>query len=136
MGSPQPRAPAHLTPAMWELVISVDPSLDTEPDPASPCPKDLAPVVVRVDRPELLVGRHDDRRDVHPDLPVVDPGASRRHAKFVVQVDGTVALVDLASTNGTHLNGVEVAAGSRTTLKADDAITLGRWTRIVLRGCP
>jgi pSer/pThr/pTyr-binding forkhead associated (FHA) protein len=112
------------------LVVQVDRSLDVDPDPTQPCPTGMADLEVPFDRPELLVGRRDDLRDVHPDIPVTDPGMSRRHAKFVRAVDGSLALVDLASTNGSKLNGVEVAAGSRSALHAGDEVTLGRWTRI------
>jgi hypothetical protein len=128
---PAPAMPASA--ARFELEITVDPSLDTEPDPESPCPIGVPAVTVPIDRAELLVGRRDDRRDIHPDLPVQDPGASRRHAKFVVLADGALALHDLASTNGTKLNGVEVASGSRTPLAAGDVVTVGRWTRILVR---
>lgn len=121
--------------ASWELVVRVDPSLDTEPDPTSPCPSGVAELVITLDR-ELLVGRRDDLRDIRPELPVSDPGASRRHAKFVLGADGLPALQDLASTNGTKLNGADTAPGSRTPLKDGDSVTLGRWTRITLRARP
>ncbi len=104
--------------------------LDIDPDPSQPCPTGVAEVRVPFDRPELLVGRRDDLRDVHPDIPLVDPGTSRRHAKFVRGSDGSLALVDLASTNGSKLNGVDVPAGSRSILHPGDEVTLGRWTRI------
>lgn len=113
--------------------MQIDPVLDTEPDPGTPCPTDAPEHVVALDR-EMLVGRRDDRRDIRPDLPLNDPGASRRHAKFVLNADGTPALQDLASMNGTQINGVETTSGSRTTLKDGDAVTLGRWTRIRVRG--
>ena len=119
--------------AAWEITIAVDPALDVEPDADAPCPKDAPTATVAVDRAELLIGRHDDRRDIHPELPVHDPGASRRHAKLLLLPEGTVALQDLASTNGTKVNGKEVPSGSRVTLAAGDEITLGRWTRIRLR---
>jgi len=138
--SPPPAAsPAVAAPPVavqFELVVTVDPTLDTEPDPESPCPKDVPAIVVPIDKPELLLGRRDDRRDIHPDLPIQDPGTSRRHAKLLREADGSIALLDLASTNGTKLNGVEVASGSRTALKAGDEVTLGRWTRISLRSRP
>ncbi len=120
----------------FELVVSIDPALDTEPDPESPCPKDVPAVVVPVDRAELLVGRRDERRDIHPELPVQDPGTSRRHAKFVLAADGTLVLLDLASTNGTKVNGLEVPSGSRTPLVAGDEVCVGRWTRILVRARP
>jgi hypothetical protein len=116
--------------APYVLVVQVDPTLDDDPDPAQPCPKGVADVEVPVDRPELLVGRRDDTRDIHPEIPLTDPGTSRRHAKFVRALDGSLAFVDLASTNGSKLNGVAVAAGSRSALHVGDEVTIGRWTRI------
>ncbi len=130
---PPPRAPAPAPPAVgveYLLVVQVDPTLDVDPDAGQPCPKGAPDVVVPFDRAELLIGRKDDLRDVHPEIPLADPGTSRRHAKVVRSADGSLALVDLASTNGSKLNGVEVAAGSRSPLHAGDEITVGRWTRI------
>lgn len=121
-------------PRSWELVISVDPALDTDPDPAHPCPRGAPDVVRAVDRADLLVGRQDDTRDIHPEIALADPGASRRHAKFVLEPDGSVALQDLASTNGTQVNGQDVPPGTRRRLLDGDRVTLGRWTRITLRG--
>jgi hypothetical protein len=136
VGTRPKEAPAQAKPApvktLWEIAVAVDASLDTEPDPDAPCPKDV-PVATVPLQGEMLVGRHDDRRDIHPELPVHDPGASRRHAKLVVSPDGSVALLDLASTNGTKINGKDVASGARVALSAGDEITLGRWTRITLR---
>jgi len=129
-------APAAASPRAWELVVSIDAALDTDPDPAHPCPHDAADVVIAVDKPDLLVGRHDETRAIHPEISLHDPGASRRHARFVLEADGGVALQDLASTNGTQLNGEDVAPGTRRTLREGDAVTLGRWTRITLRGRP
>jgi pSer/pThr/pTyr-binding forkhead associated (FHA) protein len=114
--------------------VQVDPTLDVEPDPGTPPPEGLGDVRVPVTRPELLVGRKDDVRDVHPDIALADPGSSRRHAKFVAMPDGSLVLHDLASTNGTKLNGVDVVAGSRTALHIGDEVTLGRWTRIKVEG--
>jgi hypothetical protein len=143
-GSASPPAPAAAQPhagpfaavARWQLEIHVDPALDVEPDPASPCPHGVPATALAVGQPELLVGRRDDRRDIKPDVPLNDPGASRRHAKFVLAPDGLLALQDLASTNGTKLNGVEVEPGSRRPLRLGDEVTLGRWTRIVVRSAP
>lgn len=126
-------APATNLAARWELVLTVDPALDTEPDPDSPCPRGVAERIISFDRAELLVGRQDDQRDIHPEIALADPGSSRRHAKFVHLKGGTVALQDLASTNGSKLNAAEVSPGSRHVLKDGDQITLGRWTRITLR---
>ncbi len=120
----------------WDIVVAIDPSLDTEPDPESPCPTGAPDALVPVDREELLIGRRDDRRDIKPEIPLSDPGASRRHAKIVRNADGTLALLDLASTNGTRLNGEDMPAGGRKALRPGDAITLGRWTRLTVRARP
>ena len=117
----------------WELVVTVDPSLDTEPDPQTPCPTGSPEQVFAVDVAEMLVGRRDDRRDIRPEIPLGDPGTSRRHAKFVRNHDGSVSVQDLASMNGTRWNGVDMVAGSRQVLAEGDHVTLGRWTRIRLR---
>ena len=127
-----PRRIAAPEPA-WELVITVDSSLDTDPDPAHPCPVGVPPRIVAIDRPEMLVGRDDEPRDIHPEIPLCDPGASRRHAKVLRDPDGGLALQDLASTNGSQINGRDVPAGTRPRLFEGDAVTLGRWTRLTLR---
>jgi hypothetical protein len=119
----------------WELVLTIDASLDDEPDPSVPPPADperIFPVEIA----EMLVGRRDDKQNIRPAVPLNDPGASRRHAKFLLNADGTVSLHDLASMNGTKLNGVDVVSGSLRALKAGDEVTLGRWSRIKLRGKP
>jgi pSer/pThr/pTyr-binding forkhead associated (FHA) protein len=116
------------------LVITVDATLDTDPDPETPCPKDRPAITQPVDKPDMLVGRHDETRAIHPEISLHDPGASRRHARFVIEPDGGIALQDLASTNGTQVNGADVPPGTRRRLKEGDAVTLGRWTRITVRG--
>ena len=42
-------------------------------------------------------------------------------------------LLDVGSTNGTRLNGVDVLPGVRTPLRDGDEITVGCWTRITIR---
>jgi hypothetical protein len=126
-------SPPHVK-RTWSLVLTVDPTLDVDPDPKAPCPIGTAPQVFAVADFDMLVGRHDEKRDIHPELSVRDPGASRRHAKFVTLEDGALALQDLASMNGTKINGADVVPGSRRTLVDGDEVTLGRWTRIRVRG--
>jgi hypothetical protein len=118
----------------WELVIAVDPTLDTDPDPDHPCPAGAPDILLAVDKPDMLVGRHDETRAIHPEVSLHDPGASRRHAKFVLDPDGGISLQDLASTNGTQVNGQDVPPGTKRRLHPGDAVTLGRWTRITVRG--
>ncbi len=118
----------------WEARLQVDPSLNTDPDPDLPCPVGEPERVFPLDFADNLIGRRSERRGIFPELNVNDPCASHRHAKLTRQADGSFALLDLGSTNGTLLNGVEVTPNVLQPLKDGDQITLGCWTRIILHG--
>jgi hypothetical protein len=78
-----------------------------------------APLLLALDRSEsdrLLVGRHP-----RCDVVLADPSVSRRHAQITLR-DGVWVIQDLASTNGTSVNGAWVG---RTALHAGDIVTLG-----------
>ena len=117
----------------WEVSVVVDPTLYTEPDPAVPCPVNEPELVFPLDFAENLLGRRSDRKDIHPEIPLEDPGVSRRHAKLLKQPDGSLIILDVGSSNGTFLNDVEVKPGVRTPVQPGDQITLGCWTRLTLR---
>ena len=117
----------------WQVTVAVDPSLYADPDPAQPCPTNEPERIFPLDLTENLIGRRSDRRDIHPEVPLTDTGVSHRHAKLLRQADGSLILLELGSTNGTELNGVEVPAGVPTPLADGDQITLGCWTRMTVR---
>lgn len=137
-GAPAPDPP-HPGPAPvagraeWEVMIVLDPSLDADPDPGEPPPPDVGDRVFPIDLPEMLVGRRDDAQHIRPEIPVFDPGVSRRHAHLLRLPEGKLAIVDLASANGTAVNGVGLVAGERKELADGDVVTIGRWTRITVR---
>ena len=54
------------TSARWRLVITVDSSLDTEPDPAQPPPANEPQRSFAVEQDEMLIGRRDDRQQIRP----------------------------------------------------------------------
>lgn len=60
-------------------------------------------------------------RDTSCDLPILDPGVSRRHAEVRVDGDG-VLLQDLSSRNGTWINGQRVA---KSRARVGDLISFG-----------
>ena len=122
-------APAGPT---WEVRVSVDPSLDTDPDPDIPAPTNEPDYFFPLTESETLIGRRDDRQGVRPQIPLRDPGVSRRHAMLRRDADG-VSVMDLDSTNGTMVNNTELPPDSRRLLKNGDEIIVGRWTRITLR---
>ncbi len=129
-----PLASTAVTPTgpMWEVRVSVDPSLDTDPDPDLPVPTDEPDYFFPLTDGETLIGRRDDQQGVHPQIPLRDPGVSRRHAMLRRDADG-ISVMDLDSTNGTMVNNTELPPDSRRLLKNGDEITVGRWTRITLR---
>ncbi len=127
---------AHLTEAVtvsnhekWDVVIAVDPSLDTEPDPDMSVPQDPERRIP-LDKAENLIGRRDVDQSSVPDVRPHDPSVSRRHAKLLLRADGTVAILDLESANGTFVNGEQILAGVPRYLAQGDVVTLGRWTRL------
>ena len=64
----------------------------------------------------MVIGRRDDC-----DLVLDGPKVSRRHAQISCDADG-VLLVDLASVNGTLLNGITVTSER---LSHGDVVTIG-----------
>jgi len=116
--------------ARLQLRIMVDASLDTDPDPASPCPVGQVDRIFHIDLDENTLGRQYEGRGVHPEIVVNDPGISRRHVKFLRRDDGLVTVLELGSANGTHFNGRVLEAGVVTPIQPGDEITLGMWTRI------
>ncbi len=73
-------------------------------------------VLDRTDADRLLIGRHPAC-----DVVVADPSVSRRHAQLTFR-DGVWVVQDLASTNGTAVNGERVG---RAALHSGDLVELG-----------
>jgi FHA domain/WXG100 protein secretion system (Wss), protein YukD len=86
---------------------------------------------------QMQIGRSSSSKAIKPAIdlsgPPPDLAVSHQHAVLVAQPDGTWALVDQGSVNGTFLNGVEVAPGQRASLHDGDQISLGRWTVLTIR---
>jgi hypothetical protein len=85
----------------------------------------------------VLIGRGGaSMGGVVPDIdlsgPPPDVGVSHLHAVLVAEADGSWALVDQGSANGTSLNGVEVTPRQRAPLRDGDRISLGRWTVLTI----
>ena len=59
-----------------------------------------------------------------------DVTVSREHARLTVTADG-LSITDLASTNGTYINGVRHATG---TLSVDDLLMIGKFRLRVSQG--
>jgi pSer/pThr/pTyr-binding forkhead associated (FHA) protein len=85
---------------------------------------------------QMRVGRRSAARDVDPEIdlagPNADPGISRLHAVLIATTNGTWALLDSGSANGTFLNGRQINKGDLVPLKEGDRINLGAWTAITV----
>ena len=65
-------------------------------------------------------------------LPIDDDYASTRHAEFSPGIDGAWFVEDLASTNGTHVNGERIENPTR--LSVGDEVRIGRTVMTVTGG--
>jgi pSer/pThr/pTyr-binding forkhead associated (FHA) protein len=113
----------------WDVVVAVDPSLDTDPEPDLKAPEEPERRIP-LDKAENLIGRRDVGQPSVPDVRPHDSSVSRRHAKLLLHVDGTVTILDLESANGTFVNGEQILAGVPHPLAEGDVVTMGRWTRL------
>jgi hypothetical protein len=88
-----------------------------------------AEILLPRDKKELLIGRDDPVRDIHPDIDLVPyggevNGVSRLHARLVVK-DRQIYLEDLKSTNFTFLNQQRLQPGQLYALNPGDEFRLG-----------
>ena len=145
--APAPDATAQAAiPSGWSVVIEADrafyDSNEAETPSAIPFPDALAPREVPLAGDEVLVGRRSEAKGFFPAIdlstPVADPGVSHRHAALRRQADGSWALIDEMSTNGTWLNGSPkpLEHGVLTALHDGDRINVGSFTRITVRKAP
>lgn len=84
----------------------------------------------------VLVGRADEDDEKHPGLDLAPyggatKGVSRLHAALVYE-DGNLFVEDLGSTNGTRINGLELAANQRYRLRDGDELEFGS-ARVIVR---
>ena len=80
-------------------------------------------------RGDIVIG---SSSDPEPDLDVnvadwrgEEHGVSRRHCRLR-PTNSNLFIIDLESTNGSHLNGIELGEGQARALQDGDLITLGR----------
>jgi FHA domain len=85
---------------------------------------------------QMRIGRRSVSRGLAPEIdltgPPADPGISRLHAVLIAAADGSWAVLDPGSANGTLVNGTEIAVGDQVPLHDGDRINLGAWTAITV----
>ena len=85
---------------------------------------------------QMRIGRRSVSRGLSPEIdltgPPADPGISRLHAVLIAIPDGSWAVLDPGSANGTLVNGSEIRIGDQVPLQDGDRINLGAWTAITV----
>ena len=122
-------------PQRLNIMITVDRAKAADNSIESAIKPDSNDRVFPLDLDENLVGRRSKAKGIYPEIEINDPGVSHRHLKFIKQGDGSFAVLELGSANGTELNGVQLEPGINTRVKAGDELAIGIWTllKIVLR---
>lgn len=136
-------APAASKPATWTAMVASD-RVYFENVVAAGAPDAVAVEFpgytperrFRLAGPEMRIGRRSVSRGLEPEIdltgPPTDPGISRLHAVLFAEPDGSWAILDPGSENGTLVNGREITAGVRLPLHDGDRIHLGAWTVITI----
>lgn len=135
-------ADAGAAPSGWTAVVEADRAFfdSNEADGATSItfPDGAGAREIPLTGDEVWIGRRSEAKGFFPAIdlsaPVTDPGVSHRHAVLRRQADGSWALLDEMSTNGTWLNGGEtpVPHGALTALHDGDRINVGSFTSVTI----
>lgn len=124
----------------WEAVVEAEREYyDSGDDHRVPFPAFYPRRVFVLTESQMLIGRRSESRGIHPEIDLSgapeDPGISRAHATLERMPDGTYAVRDPGSTNGTRLNDEPdpIEPGRPIPLRDGDRVYVGAWTRITVR---
>ncbi len=138
-GGPSPAA----TDPAWEAVAVADRSYFERLDPQGVTfPPHYPERTFALSGVEISIGRRSTARGIAPGIDLSgrpeDGGISHLHALLVLQDDGSYALVDPGSTNGTTVNDDPrpVAPNVPVPLASGDRLHLGAWTTITIHARP
>ena len=133
-------------PPGWRVVAGADPEFHARmqsaavPDaPPIPFPAFCPERRFPLRNSQQLIGRRRPSRGIEPDIdltgPPEDAAVSHAHALLVVGPDGNWSVVDLASANGTYLNGSPdpIEAHVAVPLSDGDRIHVGAWTTLTVQ---
>ena len=105
-------------------------------------PANVRPRRIKLTGAAVRIGRHSASRGITPEIdlaePPADPGVSREHARLIAQPDGSWAVLDEGSTNGTYINSDphRIPIDQQIRLSDGDCVHLGVWTTIILVADP
>ena len=101
-------------------------------------PEDVPSRRIELTGDTARIGRRSQSKGTTPEIDLSgsmeDVGVSHRHAVLMRQPDGSWAMADQGSTNGTFLNGGEdpLPANIRVPLRDGDRIHVGAWTSLTI----
>ena len=123
----------------WELIVRPDRAqFERVAAPGLRFPAEGSERRLKLGGDRVQIGRSRGRDGVVPEIdlagPFEDPGISRLHAVLERRDDGSYAVRDLGSTNGTALGDELKAVGTDTAvpLADGDVIRIGAWTTITV----
>jgi hypothetical protein len=136
----EPAVPARAV-AEWEAIVSADRAyFDRYSNDALEFPEGYVEWHVTLSGDRVQIGRTQaGSGHSAPEIDLVgvraDPGISRAHAMLERQPDGTYAVVDLESMNGTMVNddGKPIAPREPVGLADGDRVHVGAWTTLTIR---
>jgi hypothetical protein len=136
-------APASKPDTVWEAIVTADRAYHERIAPEGiEFPPHCPARTFVIDGAEVRIGRRSTARGVQPEIDLgggpEDTAISHLHALLVRRPDGSYALVDPGSTNGTTVNDVDtpIATNVAVPISEGDRIHIGAWTTITFHTRP
>jgi hypothetical protein len=140
-GLPSTTSSPSEQPEAWELLVEADRDyFERVATEEIEFPARYQPRTFALQDAEVCIGRHSATRGTRPQIDLSgapeDLAISHSQAILVRQEDGSYALVDPGSSNGTTLNDDlnPIAPNTPVPLVAGDRIHIGAWTTMTIRG--
>jgi hypothetical protein len=123
----------------WTAIVTADRAYYDRLAPEDvPFPENTPQRVYSLDDDTIDIGRRSDARSIQPTIdlsgPPMDPCVSHEHARLVRLPEGSFAVIDVGSTNGTALNDSPepLPPNEPTPLADGDRIHVGAWSTILI----
>lgn len=129
-------APARSPEVGWTATVAPDHDYFTRMAPEGLAfPEHEPERTITINEQRVRIGRKRPAGEDAPEIELGDPAVSRLHATLVHAADGSWAVVDEGSSNGTTINASTdpIAPHAEVPLHDGDRVHVGAWTTITLR---